>query len=639
MMKRDHIRQITIAQLFNDAVVKYGDLRCQMWKPTPDTVATLTYSDVYWKVKDMTCGLMAMGVEKSDRICLMAPNCPEWLWSDFSILCSGGVTTTIYPTASSHEMTYIVNDSGAKMIFVRDQAGIDKVLNCKDEMPALRKVVVMDDIEVPKDLFFIKLKDLIEMGRRYQAKHPLAYEKRWRSVSLFDWCTIVYTSGTTGEPKGALHTHHSISGANVLDYRLFAKNEYDFNEEHISLNFLPLSHTYERQYGQFIAIDKGVTIAYCQNPSTIMEDFLTFKPHYMMAVPRIFERIYVAIRKQYDATPEGKALFDKALDIGLKVVDFHSDEDGFVDMSWDKDYSEGLPEDLKEQFLWADKEVFTKVRDLLGGRFIVAVSASASLNPILVRSFLAMGIRIDEGYGLTETCNTTTYNNMKKVLPGSIGPFAPGIEGRLAEDGELEVRGANIFLEYFNKPKETAEAFTEDGFFRTGDIAEFGPDNYVFIVDRKKGLVVLDTGKKVPRGKVESQFAISEYVQQVCVAGDAKPYLTALIVPKFDVFINYFKNNGIEFDESQLLFEGVGKDRTCIQVGEDFIQKEELINLVDQDIAEKNEGLEKYEKIKAYKILSRQFSVERDELTATLKSKYKNILKNFAEEVEAIYTK
>ncbi|MEA1960813.1 MAG: long-chain fatty acid--CoA ligase [Bacillota bacterium] len=637
MMKRDHIRQITIAQLFNDAVVKYGDLTCQMWKPTPDTVDTLTYSQVYWKVKDLTCGLMALGVEKTDRICLMAPNCPQWLWADFAILCAGAVTTTIYPTSSAREMNYIVNDSGARMIFVRDQAGIDKVESMREEMPALRKIVVMEDIPYPDDPAFISVSELILLGRRYYAKHPLSYEKRWRSVGIFDWCTIVYTSGTTGEPKGALHTHHSISGANVLDYRLFAKNEYDFNEEHVALSFLPLSHTYERQYGQFIAIDKGVTIAYCQNPSTLMEDFRTFKPHYMMAVPRIFERMWVAIRKQYDSTPESKALFEKALAIGLQVVDFHSDEHGFLDMSWDKDYSEGLPEELLEQYRWADGEVFSKVRELLGGRFIVAVSASASLNPFLVRAFLAMGIRIDEGYGLTETCNTTTYNNMKKVLPGSIGPMGPGVEGRLAEDGELEVRGANIFLEYFNKPKATAEAFTEDGFFRTGDIARFGPDRYVFIIDRKKGLVVLDTGKKVPRGKVESQFATSEYVQQVCVAGDTKPYLSALVVPKYDFFINYFKSNEIIFDETKLVFEGSGKDRTCITVGEDFIQKKELIEFVKQDIDEKNKGLESYERIKNYVILNRQFSVEKDELTPTFKNKYKNILAHFAEEVEESY--
>ena len=637
MMKRDHIKQINIAQLFNEAVVRYGDLTCQLWKPTPDTIASLTYSEVYWKVKDLCCGLMAIGVEKSDRVCLMAANCPQWLWADFAILCAGAVTTTIYPTSSAREMNYIVNDSGAKMIFVRDQKGLDKVISKRDEMLALRTVIVMEDLELPDDPAFFKMDDLILLGRKYYAQHPLSYEKRWHSVDIFDWCTIVYTSGTTGEPKGALHTHHSIAGANVLDYRLFAKNEYDFNENHVMLNFLPLAHTYERQYGQFIAIDKGVTIAYCQNPSTLMEDFRSFRPHYMTAVPRIFERMWMAIRKQYDASPEGKALFKKAIEIGLKVIDFHTDENGFIDMSWDKDYTEGLSAELKEQFLQADQEVFSKAREMLGGRFIVAVSASASLNPYLVRVFLAMGIRIDEGYGLTETCNTTTYNNMKKVLPGSIGPLGPGVEGRLAEDGELEVRGANIFLEYYNKPNATAEAFTEDGFFRTGDIARFGPDDYVYIIDRKKGLVVLDTGKKVPRGKVESQFATSEVVQQVCVAGDAKPYLTALIVPKYDFFINYFLSNRIAFDESQLLFEGTGKDRTCIQVGEDFIRKQELKDLVAKDIAEKNVNLEHHEAIKDFFILNRQFSVDLDELTPTFKNKYRNILSNFAEEVEAIY--
>jgi len=540
--------------MFNDAVTKYGDLRCQWWKSGPDKTESLTYAETGWIVKDLTCALMEMGVVKSDRICIMAFNCKEWLWADFSILSAGAVTTTIYPTSSPKTIKYIVNDSGAKIIFVRDEEGVNKVLSCIDEMPELTKVIVMEDIKLPENPIFVSLTGLLDKGKKYQARNPLAYEKRWRSIDIFDWCTIVYTSGTTGEPKGALHTHHSIASASALDYRLFVKNGYDFNylQGHVSFSFLPLSHTYERQYGQFIAIDRGCTIAYSQKPSTLMEDMATFQPHYMMAVPRIFEKMWMAIKSMYGKTPETKAVFEKALEIGLKVVDYHADENGFLDMSWDLDHSDGLPDELKEEFLKADKEVFSKVRQLLGGRFIVAVSAAASLNPFLVKAFLAMGIRIDEGYGLTETCNTTTYNNMRKVLPGSIGPFAPGIDGRLGQDNEIQIRGGNVFLEYFNKPEATAEAFTDDGYFRTGDVGRYGPDNYIFIIDRIKAIIVLDTGKKVPRGKVESLFPTSEVIGQVCVIGDAKPYISALVVPKYDYFISLFNSKGIKYDESKL---------------------------------------------------------------------------------------
>lgn len=449
--------------------------------------------------------------------------------------------------------------------------------------------------------------------------------------------SIVYTSGTTGDPKGAVHTHQTFIAANNVDFRNFAFNEYEVNEDDVCLSFLPLSHTYERQCGQFVATHCGCTIAYCDNPSTLMRDIQIFRPSYFMSVPRIFERIYVALRDQASSTPEGKAAFDKAMEIGIKVIDYRSDENGFIDMGFDIDLAEGLPEELKKEYEWADQIIFSKVRQLLGDRFRISFSASASLPPDLCKAFLAMGIRVCEGYGLTETSNTVTLNNLRRLLPGSIGPAMWNVECKMAEDGELLFRGENIIQEYWNNPGATAEAFDEDGFFHTGDIGVFLADNYIKIVDRKKSIMVLDTGKNVPRAKVENGFSTSKYIEQICAIGDDRKYVAALIVPNFEYFIEYFKEQNIPFDESQVVYEGEGAEKIVVSVGEDFVKIPQLVELIDADIQAHNQNLENYESIKQYKILNRRFLESLDELTPTFKVKYRNVLKNFAEEINELY--
>ncbi|HQD91196.1 MAG TPA: AMP-binding protein, partial [Syntrophomonadaceae bacterium] len=516
MVQRDHMRVRTIPAMFNESVVRYADRRCQWFKTSPTTTDSLTYADVGMIVKDLSGGLMSLGLKKQDRAAIMSYNCPQWLWSDLAILNSGGVTVTIYPSLSAKEMQYIINNSGSRILFVRDAFNIEKVMECLEDMPTLEYVILMDEsVPLPDHPAFKYLSSVREAGKRYLFQNPYAYEKACADVQVWDWATIIYTSGTMGDPKGAIHTHFTIMNAVQVDNANFAYNGYMFTEEDICLSFLPLSHSYERQCGQFQSLNCGATIAYAEKPQTVVMDLQIFQPTIFCSVPRIFERIYMAIRDAASATPEGKAAFEKAMEIGLKVVDARSDENGFVDMGFDIDLMEGLPEDLQEQYRWADQTVFSKVRGLLGGNFRVSFSASASLPANLWKAFAAMGIRICEGYGLTETMNAINFNNLKAVLPGSIGPTTYTHEQKIAEDGELLVRGNNLFLGYFNNEEATKEAFTEDGFFKTGDIAIQVANGYYKIVDRKKSIMVLDTGKNVPRAKLESKFATAHYVEQV----------------------------------------------------------------------------------------------------------------------------
>lgn len=638
MVQRDHMRIRTIPSMFNESVVKYGDRRCQWFKTGPDTTDSFTYSQVGMMVKDLSAGLLSLGLKKQDRAAIMSYNCPQWLWADLSILNSGGVTVTIYPSLSGGEMEYIINNSESRILFVRDPANVAKALEHLPNMPALQTIILMDEtVPLPDNPAFTYLSSVREAGKRYLFQNPYCYEKAWNDIDLWDWATIIYTSGTTGNPKGAIHTHFTIMNAVQADNNNFAYNGYMIDENDVNLSFLPLSHSYERQCGQFQALNCGCTIAYAEKPQTVVADLQIFKPTVFCSVPRIFERIYMAIRDIASATPEGKAAFEKAMDIGLRVVDARSDENGFVDMGFDIDILEGLPEELQEEYRWADQTVFSKVRWLLGGNFRISFSASAGLPANLWKAFAAMGVRICEGYGLTETMNAVNFNNIKAVLPGSIGPVVNTHEIKLADDGELLVRGNNLFLGYFNNPEATAEAFTEDGFFKTGDVAVLLPRGYYRIVDRKKSIMVLDTGKNVPRAKVEGKFSTAHYIEQICAIGDDRKFVAAIVVPKFEALLAKLQAQGITFDESQIVFEGEGVERVCVKVGDDFVSNDEVRRLIAQDIEEGNRELEGYEQIKQFHISNRRFLETLDEVTPTLKTKYRIIIKNFSQEVEALY--
>mgnify|MGYP000857322382 FL=1 len=637
-MGRSKIKYMTLAQMFDESLSCYGDLPLQYFYDQDGKVTNLTFTEVGFIVKDLTAGLMSLGINNGERAAIMSYNCPQWLWVDFSIINTGAVSVPVYPSSSVQEMKHLVNDSCSKFLFVQDQEGIDKVLKGLEKMPTVEKIIVMDNIPVPEHPRFISLDQLRTIGRKYLVSHPYAYEKRWHAIKLWDWSTIIYTSGTTGKAKGVVHTHQSIIAANCLDLRNFATNGFDLLPgQDVCLSFLPLSHSFERQCGMFMAIHNGVAIAYARKPSTIVQDIFTFKPTIFMSVPRIFERVFVTVREIAGSTPEGAEKFEKAMDIGRRVVDARADENGFVDMGFDVDFTEGLPAELKKEYLWADKNVFSRVRGLLGGRYRLSFSASASLSAELCKSFMAMGIRIVEGYGLTETCNTVNLNNLRKVLPGSIGPVQSGVEGRIAEDGEWLVRADNVFLEYFNNPEATTEAFTKDGFFKTGDIVEMLPDGYLKVVDRKKSIMVLDTGKNVPRAKVENNFTTSRYIEQLCAIGDDKRFIAALVVPKFEFFIQYFKDQQIDFDESQLQFLGEEAERICVEVGQDFINHPLIRELINNEICAANENLETFEQIKHFEIVNRRFLDSMDEVTPTLKLKHRNVLKNFENLINKIY--
>lgn len=640
-ISREHLSLTTLPKMFINSTSRYADKVCQWYRPDfsrPTELAAYTYAQVRRKVQDLTCGLLSLGLNRQDRISIMSNTCPEWLWADFSILCSAAVTVPIHPSFSIHEITYIINNSGARYLYIQNTAGVEKILPSLNDMPALEKIFVMDEkTELPNDKF-IYLSTLIEMGRKYAVNNRNIFIEACESCNLGDMATIAYTSGTTGNPKGVVHTHYTFMSSILGDSINYLRGNYYCEPGDVNLSFLPLSHTYERQCGQMNSLSTGQTIAYAESPATVLRDLQIFNPHWFCCVPRIFERIYMAMRDAASASPKTKADFEKAMEIGEKVMAYHSQQEGYLDLSVDKDFSHGLPEDLAKDYEWAQTTVFAKIRSLLGKNFIYANSASAGLPVRLFTAYAAMGIRVTEGYGLTETMNAVTKNIMVATMPGSIGPAKVTCEMKLAEDGEILVRGENVFVGYWNNPEANKEAFTEDGFFHTGDIAaavynSTYQDYWYKIIDRKKNIMVLDTGKNVPRAKVESRFTIAHYVEAICAVADERKFVSAIVVPKFDAVIKELARQGITFDENQFVL----REGAIIKVGDDLANHPQVRALIDTDVEKANQALEEYEQIKSYVISNRAFSLDLEEMTPSLKLKPRNIINHFNDAIEKMY--
>jgi long-chain acyl-CoA synthetase len=631
VQQRWYIQELTCPELIHRNALVFGEKRFQWWKKPDGTTESNTYSQVWQIVKELSNGLMESGIEKGDRAAIICHTVPQWMWADYSILCAGGVTVCIYPTLSEEEIKFILNDSGSKLVYVYDETLLIKVLNIKSEVPSLKKIVLMTGSAPANDAVITDLDKLRAKGVELLTRDRNIFEKRWRSVEMLDIMTIVYTSGTTGMPKGAVHTHWSFNAACCRDL----KQVPPINENEVSLSFLPLSHTYERECGHGVSMLTASTIAY-SSPVTIVGDLQIFKPHFFMSVPRIYERIYMALKEQTSKSPIKKKLFEGAMKTGLEVVKKREDAKGFIDMREGVDYTENLGFWLKFKYKLFDKIIYSKVRNLLGGRYRFAFSAAGSLPADLCKTYMAMGIPIIEGYGATETWNAINLNWDYKLLPGSVGPLSIGVEGRIAEDGEWQVRGENLFSGYWNNPAATAEAFTADGFYKTGDIVEEISDGYIRIVDRKKGLIVLDTGKNVASNKIEGKFSLCKWVDTVVPVGSERKFISALVIPNLDAFAELFDKEKIPYNKDSVI-RVTDPMPMVVEVGRDFVEQARFKELIDGDIQLVNKELEDYEKIKKYTVLTRRLTIQDGDMTPTLKVKRKTVLDKYKDTIDKMY--
>lgn len=622
----------TLPRMFYNTVENFGERPALKFKED-GAFRVQSYSEFAETVEKLGSGLLELGLEKGDRVCLMAYTSAQWAWADFSIQTAGGVTVTIYPTLSPDEIAFIVNHSEAKYLYVNDKEILSKVKKAWDKMPTLKYIIVLDKSFEDTEDKVLSIKDLIEKGT---SRLKTTRYDQWKNLLGEDSSSIIYTSGTTGNLKGILLTHENMIGALTRSLKHLVIGGYRANYNDVAFSLLPLAHIWERNNSYLAMISLGACIGFAEKPVTLLQDIQEIKPTWVLLVPRLWDRIFTSLKGGFTATEEGKKLFEWAMQVGNEVLEHRIGPNGAIDLT--KDPTEGINNELKEKFNKANELFFKPLYNLLGGRLKIAYSGGAFLAPDLHRNYLAMGFPLLNGWGLTETAAGISHGYPNATKIGWLSKMVPGVEAKLDEDGEILVKGIGVITQYYKNPEETALAFTEDGWFKTGDIGEFDEEGFLRIVDRKKYIIVLDTGKNVAPAKIESKFTNSPIIEQVLIIGNDRKYISALVVPAFDYVLYLMKEKGIEIDDASLEYANINGITQCVKVPDYLIENPYLIELVDAEIKRINKELDEYETIKRFSILPRKFTEATGELTPTLKIKNNIVIKNFADKIEQMYT-
>jgi len=628
-----------VCRYFYETCERFPSRLAQQFNPDlyqGDAGGRLTYGMLRERVEDIACGLLSLGFARQEMAAIMSRPSPYWTQADIAIANCAGVIVTIYPTLSFNEVSYILNDSGCRFLFVDGEHNLDMVLSGFDKLDRLEKIIVMDLSYTGSDERVVGFAELMEKGRRWKQDNYAAYEERWQGVTLDDRCTILYTSGTTGKGKGVLLTHWCIASRLEGVEEFFTRGGMAITHEDVTLCYLPLSHIFERGSCQMLALFKGACIAYADKPGTLLEDMQKYNPTWINCVPRLYEKIFITFQEKMSESPLKKRLFDLAVSVGEKALEYRRDQGDSYDMSPEYDLVSRLPLALKIQYKLADK-LFGKVRALFGSKFRYAFSASAGIAPELLKFYYTLGLAVVEGYGSTESASACILNPIAACKPGYMGIEACGGVARVAGDGELEISGAGIFSEYLNLPEETKESFTPDGWFKTGDVVEKDRYGYYRIVDRKKAIICTAVGKNIAPAKIENLFSLSQVIEQVFIIGDERNYISALVAPNFNYFRGLFDKENIGYDKDKLVYEDIGGMKICTGVGEDFIAQPQLAERIAKDVEAANEQLEGFERIRKYTILQHRFTEENGQLTPTQKTKKSVILKDYQETINKMY--
>ena len=597
----------TVNDVFRNRVRQFGD-RVAIEKKQRGKWSSASWNEYYERARATGLGLHSLGVRKGQMVALLSDNRLEWLYADMGTLGIGSVVIPVYPTLVAEEIEYILQNSGSKVIIPENRNQLKKVLEIEHKCPDLEKIVVMEDADAdrsnPKVMTFT---ELMELGRKKHAEDPALFEKLSADVSPDDLATLVYTSGTTGLPKGAMISHGNIFW---VVKSLDAMRPHFASDRDCTVPFLPLSHVFERIAGHFYGMYCGITASYAESIDTLLADFEEKRPTMILAVPRVCEKVYQKIMAQVqEQSPFKQKVFAWGQKVGNKI-------------SKRREMHRGIPFTLKIRYRIAYAMIFKKLQDKLGGRVTWMTASGAPTAEEIIRFFNAAGITVIQGYGMTETTAPATMQSLSDYRIGTTGKPIPGQEIKIADDGEILIKGGNVIKGYWKLPNETKEAFTGDGYFMSGDIGMFDEEGNLLITDRKKDLIITSGGKNVAPQKIEGLFKSDPLFTQFIVIGEKKKYLTGLCNINPEEAERIAKQEGIPY----------GKPA-------DLLDDAKFIAIVQKHVDERNTHLAKYEGIKQWRIVKSEFSQDGGELTPSLKVKRKVVQQKYKDLIDQMYEK
>ncbi|WP_311418791.1 AMP-dependent synthetase/ligase [Haemophilus parahaemolyticus] len=554
----------------------------------------MEWSTLQQEIDNISLALIAQGIEIQDKIGIFAHNMPRWSIADFGAMQARVVTVPIYATNTPPQVEYIINNADIKILFVGEQAQMDCAIQIANNCTQLIKIVAMkSSINLHNHPLACHWENFIQVE-----KNMTALEARLASKRLDDLFTLIYTSGTTGDPKGVM-----LDYANLAHQLQSHDQALNISEQDISLSFLPLSHIFERAWVAYI-FHRGATNCYLEDTNQIRQALVETKPTVMCAVPRFYEKIYAAVLDKVEKAPFiRRTLFHWAIQAG------------------EKHYQSAKPSRwLKWQHKWADKLVLSKLRALLGGQVRMMPCGGAKLEPTIGKFFHSLGVNVKLGYGMTETTATVSCWENHGFNPSSIGKLMPNAEVKIGENNEILVRGGMVMRGYYKKPEETANAFTEDGFLKTGDAGEIDEHGNLHITDRIKELMKTSNGKYIAPQYIEGKIGKDKFIEQIAIIADAKKYVSALIVPCFDSLEEYAKQLNIKY-----------QDRL------ELIKHAEIIQMFEKRLHEIQKELASFEQVKKFTLLPQAFTQAMEEITPTLKLRRKVIMQRYREQIEKMY--
>lgn len=594
----------TLAKLFGQRCKELGETIAHREK---DYGIWLSYSwrEFYENARLLGLGLVSLGLKRGEVISILSEDNKEWIYTDLGVQCVGGISSGVYTTDSAAQLRYLVNDSDSRFLFVENDEQLDKFLSVRDEMPGLTKVIVFEreGLYDFSDEQVIFLEDLYALGRAFLKDNPTRFDEEIARSKPQETAILVYTSGTTGPPKGAM-----ISHSNIIASVIGAALTLPVGPKDDQLCFLPLCHILERLLTVFLPISMKSTVNFSESPETVFDNVREVSPQVFTAVPRVWEKLYSRVTiMASDATPFGRWAFNSAVKTGLKRVAA-------------LEAGKPVPLSVRLSYAFWDFALLRNLRRMLGfDRLRRGTSGAAPISPDLLRWFRAIGIIVLEGYGMTESSGVISVNRLEDNRTSTVGPIVPGGETRIAEDGEIQYRGPNVFQGYWGKPDKTAEAMTEDGWLKTGDVGKV-EDGFLTITGRVKDIIITAGGKNITPAEIENRLKFSPYIADAVVIGDKRRFLTCLVMIDQENVEKFAQDRKVPFNDFRSLCGA-----------------EEVRNLIAGVVEETNREFARVEQIKDFRLIDVLLTAEDDELTATMKLKRSFVEKKHKHLIDEMY--